>query len=84
MESRREGTSTLHAIDAYGIFWGSSRRAEKSVFPLLPLLSSKNGDLVRQEYLATTELGDGLALALQSFLQGLGRKDDGGWPALPW
>lgn len=71
----REGTSTAHAVNACSVFWGIPCRAEKSV---PPPPSSENGDLVRQEYLATTQLSDGLALTLQTFLQGLGRKDEGG------
>lgn len=65
--------------------FGEAPAEQKNLFfPLLPLLSSENGDSVRQEYLATTELGDGLAFTLPSFLQGLGRKDEGGRPVLPW
>lgn len=65
MAGGREVASALQAVDAGSIFWGSSCRAERNpFFPLFPLLSSATGNLVRQEYLATTELADGLALAL--------------------
>lgn len=67
-----------------GSFEDASCRAEKSVFSLPASPEFENGDSVRQYYLATTELSDGLAPALQSFLQGLGRKDEGGRPVLPW